>query len=122
LQELPKVKDQLHDLGCPICSGGDFAVRKRGKPGHTEASCLKCGTVLVIDRGPALQNLPSRWRTSLMQTSCIHCGSHLTRVCFRCEIDTFTRFFVALCRDCSRSFALEEAEGGGGITASPGYP
>lgn len=112
MQELPEVEEQLHDLGCPICSSEHFTLRKRRRPGRSEASCLQCGTVLVIDRDTTTQSLPSRWREHLKHSGCIHCGSHLTRISFRCEIDPFTQFFVALCRDCSRSFALDETEGG----------
>ncbi len=106
MEGLREVEFQLNDLGCPLCSGRKFSLRESKGSGGISASCLRCSTVLEIDREDTLLRLPAPARKDLKKLCCIHCGSHFTRVSLRCEIDTFTQFFVALCTDCSRTFAF----------------
>ncbi len=103
-----ELETQLCDLGCPLCSSPSFKVTRGTETGtgHANASCSQCGSVFGIDKGPVSHRLPTGIRRKLNRYGCIFCGSHLTRVAFRCEIDSYTHFFVALCRDCSKAFAL----------------
>ena len=111
MEGLREVEFQLNDLGCPLCSSSKFSLREStASGGGISASCLRCSTVLAIDRKDTLLRLPAPARKDLKKLCCIHCGSHFTRVSLRCEIDSFTQFFVALCTECSRTFAFSTLE------------